>query len=92
MKERQKKIILEIIRIIDENLNTCFPQIDRNNFLETFNDIIYRHKIKPEKDYTYQRDESKSLKTNKSSKHIKDMFGFKISSHRNRENESTGSK
>jgi hypothetical protein len=75
VKERQKKIILEIIRIIDENLSTCFPQIDRNNFLETFNDVILKHKIK--QDFSFQRDESKSLKTNKSSKHIKELLGFK---------------
>ena len=35
-------VLLEIVRIIDENFNQCFPQIEREQFLQDFEEILVR--------------------------------------------------
>ena len=40
MHKSQKDMIVEIVRLLDKHLEVCFPQMDRENFLETFKSII----------------------------------------------------
>ena len=36
----QKELIVEIIRVIDQNLEQCFPEIERSTFMALFGDLI----------------------------------------------------
>ena len=40
MNKNQKDVIIEIIRLINQHLSLCFPQISRQKFLDTFNHIV----------------------------------------------------
>lgn len=40
MVKTQKDMIVEIIRMLDKHLEVCFPQMSRENFLESFNSVI----------------------------------------------------
>jgi hypothetical protein len=41
MNISQKNMIVEIVRILDKHLDLCFPQMSRENFMETFSGILY---------------------------------------------------
>ena len=41
-KTKQMPVLLEIVRIIDENFKQCFPQIEREQFLQDFEEILVR--------------------------------------------------
>ena len=40
MNKNQKDVIIEIIRLINQYLKLCFPQISSQKFLESFNHIV----------------------------------------------------
>lgn len=40
MNKNQKDVIIEIIRLINNHLKLCFPQISSQKFLDTFNHIV----------------------------------------------------
>ena len=44
-RDYQRKTVIEIIRFIDDCSSQCFPQMDRNNFLETFKGIIVKRNV-----------------------------------------------
>lgn len=37
----QRDTIVEIVRLLDKHLEICFPQMSRENFYETFTNILY---------------------------------------------------
>ena len=51
LRENQKKVVIEIIRFIDDNSTNCFPQMDRCNFLDTFKGIIVKRNLVNIPDY-----------------------------------------
>ena len=50
-RDYQRKTVIEIIRFIDDCSSQCFPQMDRNNFLDTFKGIIVKRNISNAPDF-----------------------------------------
>jgi hypothetical protein len=42
----QKNTIVEIVRLLDKHIEVCFPQMNRDCFVEAFSKILYFHDLK----------------------------------------------